>query len=570
MQFCRINNKKHSHRKQLYTFDTIFLFLDQIEPVSMFRLLCTLFLSWFVVFTAPAANARYRCTWRDDPATTMVIGWDQVSGTNPVLYYDLTDHGQKSDLYKLSKKPEQILAAKGMNNHFVRLSGLKPNTVYYFVIKDSEGISKRYSFKTAPDHPKERISIIAGGDSRNFRDARRSANALVGKLRPHLVLFNGDMTADDSAAEWKKWLDDWQETIASDGRMFPVLVARGNHEASNQSLVEIFDVKALSIYYAFNIGGDLLRIYTLNTLIATGGEQKNWLENDLKNNAHISWKIAQYHHAIRPHTKAKAEKDELWANWANLFFKYAVKLLIESDSHVVKWTYPLRPSTGADSQEGFVRDDEEGSVYIGEGCWGAPLRDNDDDKEWTRNSGSFNQFAWIFVDQSKIEIRTVKTDGAENVSEVNPSNIFTAPMGLVTWSPPNGDVITIYHPKHKPIVAAKKETTPEGSASSKPTMTAALASKTKETRPEDEWAKYPKLQPDSENKVAVKYDLAKSTDVTILLLNNSMEVLSKLALPKQAGGSHLNKIDISDLKSGTYLVVVKTETTVIMRYRVIK
>ncbi len=570
MQFCRINNKKHSHRKQLYTFDTIFLFLDQIEPVSMLRLLCTLFLSWFVVFTAQAANARYRCTWRDDPTTTMVIGWDQVSGTNPVLYYDLVDHGQKSDLYKLSKRPEQILSAKGMNNHFVRLSGLKPNTIYYFVIKDSEGISKRYSFKTAPDNPKERISIIAGGDSRNFRDARRSANMLVGKLRPHLVLFNGDMTADDSAAEWKKWLDDWQETIASDGRMFPILVARGNHEASNQSLVEIFDVKALSIYYAFNIGGDLLRIYTLNTLIATGGEQKNWLENDLKNNSHISWKIAQYHHAIRPHTKAKPEKDELWANWANLFFQYAVKLLIESDSHTVKWTYPLRPSTGPDSQEGFVRDDEEGSVYIGEGCWGAPLRDNDDDKIWTRNSGSFNQFAWIFVDQSKIEIRTVKTDGAENVSEVNPSNIFTAPMGLVTWSPSNGDVITIYHPNHKPIVAAKKETAPEGSTSSKPTMSTALASKTKETRPEDEWAKYPKLQPDSESKVAVKYDLAKSTDVTILLLNNTMEVLSKLVLPKQASGSHLNKIDISNLKTGTYLVVVKTEASVIMRYRVIK
>ena len=63
---------------------------------------------------------------------------------------------------------------------------------------------------------------------------------------------------------------------------------------------------------------------------------------------------------------------------------------MESDAHLVKSTWPIRPSTDADNEEGFIRDDKNGTVYVGEGCWGAPLRGADDNKSWTRDSDSFN------------------------------------------------------------------------------------------------------------------------------------------------------------------------------------
>lgn len=412
-----------------------------------------------------AATERYRATWREDPATTIVIGWDQVSGGNPILYYDIVDHGQQCAAYKLNQKPDLSLYSKGMNNHFVRLSGLRPNTLYYFVIKDSEGTSKRMSFLTMPSEPTARLSIISGGDSRNFREARIDANKLVSKLRPHFVMFNGDMTAEDSATEWRLWFDDWQQTIGSDGRIFPVLVARGNHESSNKSLVDLFDVKNPDLYYALTFGGNLIRIYTLNSLIPSGGAQRTWLEQDLKSSAGVTWRFTQYHHAIRPHTSSKPERDELLLNWATLFAKYRMQLATESDVHVVKWTYPIRPSKQPGSDQGFIRDDDNGTVYIGEGCWGAPLREANDDKTWTRNSGSFNQFNWIFVDQYKMEVRTVKTDGADRVREVNRNNIFEPPLGLVLWNPSNGDVITINNrnsppppPKEEEVIAARQVT----------------------------------------------------------------------------------------------------------------
>lgn len=397
----------------------------------------------FLCLAVFAKTDKYRCMWRESPATTMVIGWNQVSGSSPVLYYDEVDRGMSVHAYAYAQAPDRNVAFQGMNNQFVRLSNLRPNTTYYFIIQDSEGISQRMSFQTAPDSPFERLSIIAGGDSRNLREARRNANMLVGKLRPHCVLFGGDMTAGDTPKEWKEWLDDWQLTMTKEGRLTPIIPARGNHEASNQTLINIFDLKFEDVYYALTLGGDLLRVYTLNSMIASGGAQKSWLERDLSISRKMTWKMAQYHHSIRPHTRKKPEKHDLLLNWAKLFEEHGVNLVVESDIHVVKTTYPIRTSTAANSHEGFIRDDKNGVVYVGEGCWGAPLRENNDDKPWTRNSGSFNQFKWIFVGQNQIEVRTVQTDNAAAVDHISPYNIFSTPRGLKIWNPSNGAVISI-------------------------------------------------------------------------------------------------------------------------------
>ena len=381
--------------------------------------------------------------WREEPSTTMVIGWDQISGYNAKLKYDVVDHGGNAAAYRYAANPAAKVSAKNMNNHFVRLTHLTPNTTYYFVIEDTEGVSKRMSFRTTPDNPNLRLSIIAGGDSRNHRQARISGNKIVSRLKPHFVMFGGDMTAGDTPKEWVEWLDDWQHTITSDGRLIPIVVARGNHEASNASLVEMFDVAKPSLYYALTFGGNLLRVYTLNTLIPSGGDQRNWLEKDLAANQKVNWRMAQYHHTIRPHTRSKPERDELLLNWSTLFNKYKLRLVVESDAHVVKWTYPIKPSRAPGSQMGFIRDDVNGTVYVGEGCWGAPLRENNDNKTWTRDSGSFNQFKWIFVDRGKIEVRTVIIDGSSGVHDVNADHVFEMPRGLSLWNPKNGSVVTL-------------------------------------------------------------------------------------------------------------------------------
>ena len=71
---------------------------------------------------------------------------------------------------------------------------------------------------------------------------------------------------------------------------------------------------------------------------------------------------------------------------------------MDGDSHMSKITYPLRPdSVSADSFMGYVRDDEKGTMFLGEGSWGAHPRAIDDDKPWTIKSFRGNQIKWIQV-----------------------------------------------------------------------------------------------------------------------------------------------------------------------------
>jgi hypothetical protein len=475
----------------------------------------------------------------------MVIGWDQVTGGRPVIFYDTEDHGTNVSAYRFQSPPSRAAREKAMNNVFVRLENLSPNTVYYFVVQDTEGISKRYSFKTAPDNPNERLSIIAGSDSRNHRMARCDANRLVSKLRPHCIIFGGDMTDTDTDQEWREWFDDWQLTIGSDGRLFPIIVARGNHEASNSELVNCFDVPHPDVYYALTLGGNLFRIYTLNTQIPGGGEQRDWLGRDLQANQQVTWRMAQYHQSMRPHNAGKPEREELILQWATLFHKYKVQLVMESDAHVVKITWPVRPSRDAGSYEGFIRDDATGTVYFGEGGWGAPLRAADDPKPWTRSYGRFNQFKWIFVDQNKIEMRTIQTEGSTRVAEVNPNNIFEPPYGLVIWSPKEGDVVRIMNPNSRPAQVPTGHISLSGGIG-QPVVTS----------------------PDINGNVHIDYSLTEVAQVQVILINNSMQEMARLQYANQAIGPYSKSLDLSKAPTGDYSLVVKANDKLVKRYLV--
>jgi hypothetical protein len=390
-----------------------------------------------------ATTGKFRLILRDNPSTSVVVAWDQVNGSNPVVYYDTIDHGSNFAAYAFTHGVDRTTTAKGMNNTFSRLTGLQPNKVYYFLVKDDNSQSPRYSFKTIPDVPSERLSIIAGGDSRNNRTPRQNANKLVARLRAHAVLFGGDMTDLDTDGQWSDWFDDWMFTIATDGRMTPIIPARGNHEYNSSVIYDLFDVPVADAYFANSFGGNLFRSYTLNSNIATGGSQATWLQNDLQANSNVIWKAAQYHHPIRPHVGSKSERNDIYSNWVPKFEQFGVNFVVECDAHTVKSTYPVLSSTASGNVEGFVRDDVNGIVYVGEGCWGAPLRANDDSKSWTRSGASFNQFKLIFIDMNRIEIRTIRTDNAASVGYNTDADIFAFPTNLDIWNPAEGDVVII-------------------------------------------------------------------------------------------------------------------------------
>lgn len=415
------------------------------------NLLILFLLSLLSITSLYASTRRYRLSLRDDPSTSVVIGWEQNGGSGATVYYGTTDHGTNWSSYANSHTPDRTVSESGMDNSFARLTGLTPNTAYYFVVKDSDGTSDRFWFKTTPMGNTIPLSIIAGGDSRAYLDdsPRENANTLVSKIRPDFVMFGGDYTWLDTSIEWSGWMDDWQLTTSPDGRMYPVIWERGNHELSAGKVYNLFDVPSADEYYNIPVGGSFMNIYTLNTEISVAGNQKSWLENQLQTTAdNYDWNIAQYHRSIRPHTTTKSNEDGQYNAWAQIFYDYQVRLVIESDAHDVKTTWPVKPSTGPSSDDGYELDSIRGTVYIGEGCWGAPLRTNDNDRSWTKDSDSFNSFNWIKVTRDTIEIRTLGTDNAASVNSLTDNNRFDIPANANLWTPSNGSVTYITNNKY--------------------------------------------------------------------------------------------------------------------------
>ncbi len=510
-------------------------------------LYCFLFFSLLFCNQAFAKMDRYRASWREDPSSSIVIGWNQSSGGNPILYYDTKDMGLAAEKYAEHQEPDRVEEFKGMKNTFVRLNGLRANTIYYFIVKDSEGTSKRMSFQTAPNSSESRLSFIAGGDSRNMREARVKANKLVGKLRPLGVLFGGDMSDNNTTIEWKEWFDDWQFTVTPEGRLIPILPCLGNHEEIPLTLINLFDVAAPNLYYAFSFGGNLLRVYTLNSFAAPDGDQKQWLKKDLENNSNALFKIAQYHLPMRPHTSGKELNQEEYLHWTPLFLKNEVRLAIECDAHVAKYTYPLRPSTTADAIEGFVRDDNYGTVYIGEGGWGAPLRLANRNRNWTRNSESFNQFHWIWVDKNKIEIRTVKIDCADKVTPSATKNPFEIPKNLDIWKPSNGDVITI----------------PQNNVPTLPPVMAVDADEAINIE------MLPKLTAEN-GSLELNFTLTEPSEVKVKVLNLRLNEILTIDIPKQRAGKNAEIIRFDKVPIGRYIIVLRAQRKLLGRYLVLK
>ena len=389
---------------------------------------------------AVAAAERIRLVWVNDPTSTVTVCWDQVSGSDAVVKYGAEDLGRAAEAYPHSKAVDRAESFRSMQNRFARLEGLLPDTNYYFVLEDSEGVSPRYWFRTAPERA-EPFTFIAGGDSRNNRTPRLKANRLVAKLRPLFVAFTGDMINADNDSEWVEWLDDWQHTNSADGRMYPLLPHRGNHENQdgNGTIYNLFDTTEGN-YYALSFGGDLLRFYVLNSESDETG-QATWMLEDLDANGGaeaFTHLMAGYHKPMRPHTKGKGEGRREYDAWAQLFYDQGFELVFESDTHMMKRTQPLRPSIEADAEEGFVVDTDKGTVYVGEGCWGAPLRECNDGKSWTRDMGSFNGFDLVQVFPEQIDVLTVKVDNEGEVAALAAGESHSLPQGLDLWQAKGG------------------------------------------------------------------------------------------------------------------------------------
>ena len=361
--------------------------------------------------------AQWRVVWYGDPSTEAGIAWSTAEpGKVHKVYFGTEPHGQEVSKYSQSalthrsgkyrhdaksNKDAKILDEVGYCHH-VKLEGLQPGTNYHFVIESDGERSKPLYFKTAPDGDAP-YSILNGGDSRSGLLNRCRINMRMAQLvedHPEILALThaGDyVNKGNTWYDWRLWLSHNELMTCKDGRVIPIIPARGNHErAENSKMYEdVFDVPEWH-HTQLPLGLDLI---TLSSNNPGRGGQLDWLKatND-KVGPDSHWLLTMYHAPIYPGVK---DTPACKGDWAKEFDRFYTDIALEGDGHIIKKTK-------------FIRGDKEhkdGVIYIGEGGLGVGQRDPKKDRWWIDKAGRGTFVFLLDVTKETLRCRTILLDG---------------------------------------------------------------------------------------------------------------------------------------------------------------
>ena len=392
----------------------------------------------------------HRVVWDSDPAHQATIGFTPKTDTKD--FYVKYGYNTDESTWNSQDVDVSSLFRGSLIGKFVHLENLQADSSVYYRVCNSDGCGQNLWFRTAPTDNSPFV-VIAGGDTRSGWNTRRAGNAIVAKTRPLFVMHGGDYTNSNSAREMSQFLTDWALTFSKDSidsteysRIYPLVPAHGNHEDGDfRTLCRVFGIDSnkdgecteSDTFGAFDVS-PLLRVYTLNSQFQNSGwssyatQMNDWLDSDLTSKgAEVKWRIVQYHKPMFPHYSGKPNNPTLFNWWAELFYNNAVNLVVESDTHIAKTTKVVKPLGNS-----YAETSEGGTVYVGEGSWGAPARSANKARSWTLDLASIQQFKVVTVTPNHLDVKTAQFDAtASTLSKSDRDNNSTVlPTGINWWS----------------------------------------------------------------------------------------------------------------------------------------
>ncbi len=170
-----------------------------------------------------------------DPASNMIVNYEsKIPEHGGRVYYRTSDASSWMEA-------EEADGAGGDDDfgrvHHVRLSGLVPDTVYFYqVAGPGVSLSREYSFRTMPVLA-DRSRFLVLGDQQDEEDRQRWSDVVQAVLADHMdefdfILLAGDMAKDDTEHDgerhywWRVFFEKGQELFARK----PVFATPGNHD----------------------------------------------------------------------------------------------------------------------------------------------------------------------------------------------------------------------------------------------------------------------------------------------------------------------------------------------------
>ncbi len=353
--------------------------------------LATSMVAWPLSAESNSTPKYPRVIWKNDPAHRATIVWvtDQP-GERHVVHYGPASQDGEPDAYRHDVEATRTVPELRENAYFhhAELTDLHPSTTYYMTVSSDGRTTEELHFKTAPADDRS-FSLFYGGDSRSSSENRRRVNRRISALfesRDDVIGFvhGGDYVVSAMVWEqWQSWLEDWQLTRTDSGRLLPIVPGRGNHEWSTARLSKktdnyngLFGLPGGTDrdHWTTRLGSQVA-VVTLDTNSSMGGDQRDWLEQQLDELTDSRrWIVANYHRPAYPAVKSPGAAR---THWVPLFEEHDVDLVCESDGHVLKRTVPI-----LDGER-----DPEGVVYVGEGGLGVPQRTPKSDRWYFQEPG---------------------------------------------------------------------------------------------------------------------------------------------------------------------------------------
>ncbi len=303
--------------------------------------------------------------WRTegaDPATTSVVNYG-------------TTLGALSSSANAAPRQAIVLGTgdvdRTVTEHEVALTGLAPNTRYYYDIGDESGVNAggdaTYSFVTPPivgTAQATRIWAIgdagtAKSDAMAVRDAYKAKVAAESRPTDLWLMLGDNAYYDGTDYQYEAAVFDMYPEIL---RQAPIWPTRGNHDKSvtlgsgaNAPYYDIFTLPAAGeagglssgteAYYAFDHANiHFIVLDSFGSSNAPGSAMLSWLENDLMSTDQ-DWVIAYWHHP--PYTKGSHNSDiesrliQMRENALPILEKYGVDLVLGGHSHSYERSFLL-------------------------------------------------------------------------------------------------------------------------------------------------------------------------------------------------------------------------------------
>jgi len=311
------------------------------------------------------------------PYSATISWWTEEEDAGKIIYSD--------------GKHTLTVQSRPANYQKVRLTNLKPSTIYTYQLEGNGYKAGPFSFRTAPKGS-EPFRFAVYGDTRTQDDIHRRIVERIVVQKPSLAINTGDLVADGRELDqWERFFQISQPLIQS-VPLYPVL---GNHEQNSPLYFRFFSLPGAERYYSFNWGDCHFIALDSDEPYLTSPDQLKWLQDDLERHKDYPYIIVFFHHP--PHTLVKDRisfAQKVRQVLCPILEKYRVSVVFCGHDH---------------NYQHFLIN---GIHYIVTGGGGAPLYDISKPDKYTIKAEKTHNYLIVDVKKEGLVLRAFRLDGS--------------------------------------------------------------------------------------------------------------------------------------------------------------